>query len=159
MLAKMHRKHTYADFKMQVDFLRSRDPLFSISTDIIVGFPGETLEMFDRTYRAFEECVFDFAYIARYSPRSQTRASQLYLDDIDPQEKARRWDILNTKLKKCITLRAQQMIGRSEQILVTSISRHGDIVGRTRNFKEVFLPADPSIVSGDLVDVRIERLE
>lgn len=69
ILKRMNRKHTFADFKAQVDYLRSRDPLFAISTDIIVGFPGETEEHFQETVEAFQQCEFDFAYIARYSPR------------------------------------------------------------------------------------------
>ncbi len=69
VLQNMNRKHTFEDFRLQIEYLRSRDPLFSISTDIIVGFPGETEEQFQETVRAFEICDFDFAFIARYSPR------------------------------------------------------------------------------------------
>ncbi len=77
LLKKMNRKHTYDDFKSQVAYLRSRDPLFGISTDIIVGFPGETEEQFENTMKAFRECEFDYAYIARYSPRKQTYAAKM----------------------------------------------------------------------------------
>lgn len=69
VLKNMNRKHTFKDFRLQVEYLRSYNPLFSISTDIIVGFPGETEEQFQETARAFEICEFDFAFIARYSPR------------------------------------------------------------------------------------------
>lgn len=77
LLKKMNRKHSYDDFKSQVDYLRSRDSLFGISTDIIVGFPGETEEQFENTVKAFQECEFDYAYIARYSPRKQTYAAKM----------------------------------------------------------------------------------
>lgn len=77
LLKKMNRKHSYDDFKSQVDYLRSRDPLFGISTDVIVGFPGETDEQFENTMKAFRECEFDYAYIARYSPRKQTYAAKM----------------------------------------------------------------------------------
>lgn len=77
LLKKMNRKHTYDDFRSQVDYLRSRDSLFGISTDIIVGFPGETEEQFENTVKAFRECEFDYAYIARYSPRKQTYAAKM----------------------------------------------------------------------------------
>lgn len=76
-LKRMNRKHTYEDFRTMVEYLRSRDPLFSVSTDIIVGFPGETEEQFDATVTAFRECDFDFAYIARYSPRAHTYAAKM----------------------------------------------------------------------------------
>lgn len=69
VLKRMNRKHAYADFKAQIDYLRSKDPRFSVSTDIIVGFPGETEEEFQATLRAMEECAFDFVYLARYSAR------------------------------------------------------------------------------------------
>lgn len=69
LLKRMNRKHTYEDFKEKVQYLRKKDPLFSISTDIIVGFSGETEEMFEATLKAFDECVFDFSYNARYSIR------------------------------------------------------------------------------------------
>ncbi|HBB26886.1 TPA: hypothetical protein DCZ36_00115, partial [Candidatus Gracilibacteria bacterium] len=77
VLRNMNRKHTFEDFRLQVEYLRSRDPLFSISTDIIVGFPGETEEQFQETVRAFEICDFDFAFIARYSPRRGTQAAEM----------------------------------------------------------------------------------
>jgi len=69
MLKKMNRRHTYEDFKEMIQYLRKKDPFFAISTDIIVGFSGETEADFLATLRAFEECEFDFAYIARYSVR------------------------------------------------------------------------------------------
>lgn len=108
-LKRMNRKHTYEDFKVMVEYLRSRDPLFSISTDIIVGFPGETESQFENTVRAFRECDFDFAYIARYSPRAHTYASQMP-DAVDHQEKARRWNILNDELKASLSRRNKLMI-------------------------------------------------
>jgi tRNA A37 methylthiotransferase MiaB len=83
----MNRKHTYEDFKVQVEYLRSHDPLFSISTDIIVGFPGETEEEFQATVRAMQECQFDFAYIARYSPRSGTSATDTMEDEYQQRRK------------------------------------------------------------------------
>ena len=119
VLKRMNRKHTYTDFKTQVEYLRSRDPLFAISTDIIVGFPSETEEEFQETVRAMEEIQFDFAYIARYSPRSGTTADNLYPDDIPAAEKARRWTILNDILGKSIQSRAELLLGREEDILIS----------------------------------------
>lgn len=119
MLKKMNRKHTYADFRIQVEYLRSKNPLFSISTDIIVGFPGETEEEFQATATAMRECQFDFAFIARYSPRSGTVATERYEDDISPGEKARRWNILNDILRESVWSRNALMVGRIEDILIS----------------------------------------
>ena len=115
----MNRKHTYTDFKSQVEYLRSRDPLFSISTDIIVGFPGETEAEFQMTALAMRECQFDYAFIARYSPRSGTIATMKYEDDISPEEKARRWTILNDILRETVKSRNLLMVGREEEILIS----------------------------------------
>lgn len=115
----MNRKHTYHDFRTQVEYLRSRDCTFAISTDIIVGFPGETEEEFQETIRAMEEIQFDFAYIARYSPRSGTIADQQYEDDISSDEKTRRWTILNDILGESIKNRAEMLLGREEDILIS----------------------------------------
>ncbi len=159
MLKKMNRKHTYADFKAQVDYLRARDPLFSISTDIIVGFPWETEEEFQATVTSMHECQFDFAFIARYSPRSGTIATTKYEDDITPDEKARRWTILNDILRMTAKNRNLLMVGREEEILISGEGKDDTWVGRTRNFKEVFIPKDEDIKVWDLVKVKITESE
>jgi tRNA A37 methylthiotransferase MiaB len=65
------------------------------------------------------ECDFDFAYIARYSPRSGTFAYEKYTDNVSPQEKAHRWNILNDLLGESVLKRSQMMIGKQEEILIS----------------------------------------
>lgn len=120
ILKKMNRKHTYEQFRDMALYLRSRDPLFGISTDIIVGFPGETEEQFERTLQAFRECQFDFAYIARYSPRNLTYAAKMP-NQVPAEIKAERWDRLNSLMYEIIQARNQLMLGREEVILVSKI--------------------------------------
>jgi tRNA-2-methylthio-N6-dimethylallyladenosine synthase len=159
LLKKMNRKHSYDDFKSQVDYLRSRDPLFGISTDVIVGFPGETEEQFENTMKAFRECQFDYAYIARYSPRKQTYAAKM-AHHIPAEVKAQRWDRLNSLMFEIIQKRNELMIGLEEVILVSKIDEEdGAISGRTRNFKEVYLPKNEKIQLGDLIPVKITGLD
>ncbi len=157
MLSRMNRKHTYRDFKAQLDYLRARDPLFSISTDIIVGFPWETEEEFQSTVTAMHECQFDYAFIARYSPRSGTIATTKYEDDISPEEKARRWTILNDILRVTAKDRNLLMVGREEEILISGGGKDETWVGRTRNWKEVFISKFllGKGGEGDLVPVKI----
>ena len=143
---------------MQLDYLRAHDPLFSISTDIIVGFPGETEEQFQETVRAFELCEFDFAFIARYSPRRGTRATDSMEDTVSMEEKARRWDILNTILYTSVQKRNALMIGRTEEVLISAREKDEQLVGRTRNFKEVYIADDGKIQIGDLVQVHITEM-
>ncbi|MDD3120411.1 MAG: MiaB/RimO family radical SAM methylthiotransferase [Candidatus Gracilibacteria bacterium] len=159
VLKRMNRKHTVEDFREMVNYLRKKDPLFAISTDIIVGFPDETEEEFEDTCHVFEELEFDFAYIARYSERFGTYASNHLKNNVSDQEKARRWDILNTLLKKNIEKRSKLMIGREEDILITAKSKKHGIAGRTRNFKEVFVDYDEKINIGDMVKVKIAELD
>ncbi len=159
VLRKMNRKHTFEDFRQQVAYLRAQNPLFSISTDIIVGFPGETEEQFQETVRAFEECGFDFAFIARYSPRRGTQATDIMEDDIPMKEKARRWDILNTLLYKSVKKRNELMLGRTEELLVSGREKDGQLMGRTRNFKEVYIEDDGKIQISDLVNIKITELD
>ncbi|MDR2640498.1 MAG: radical SAM protein [Candidatus Peribacteria bacterium] len=118
MLKKMNRKHTYEDFKKIVTYLREKDPNFAISTDIIVGFSGETEEMFESTLKAFDELEFDFSYNARYSTRDGTLASKLYPDNIPETEKSKRWHILNDKLLETLTKRNKIMLGKIEKVLI-----------------------------------------
>ncbi|MBP7806701.1 MiaB/RimO family radical SAM methylthiotransferase [Candidatus Gracilibacteria bacterium] len=159
LLKKMNRKHSYDDFKSQVEYLRSRDLLFGISTDVIVGFPGETEEQFENTMKAFRECQFDYAYIARYSPRKETYAAKMP-GHVPAEIKAQRWDRLNTLMYEIIQERNQLMIGREEVILVSKIDEeNGTISGRTRNFREVFIEKNEKIILGDLVPVKILELD
>ncbi len=159
LLKKMNRKHTYEDFKTMVKYLRSRNPLFGISTDIIVGFPGETDEQFEKTMQAFRECQFDFAYIARYSPRKQTYAAKMS-HQISADIKAHRWDTLNSLMYEIIQKRNDSMIGREEAVMVHQYdAEHQIFSGRTRNFKEVFIPASNGIKIGDIVPVKITDMD
>lgn len=157
MLKRMNRKHTYEDFKKQVDYLRSRDPFFSISTDIIVWFSGETEDMFDETIKAFKECEFDFTYNARYSVRTWTIASKIYPDDVSDEVKANRWHLLNEELLKSITKRNTSMLWKIEEILI-SWQKDEYFFGRTRNFKEVYFIAE-NVSIWDIVNVKIIELD
>jgi len=159
MLKRMNRKHSYDKFKSQVEYLRSKDPLFSISTDIIVGYSWETEEMFQETVKAFKEIEFDFVYIARYSVRPGTIASKIYPDDVPDKVKAERWHILNSMLLESVQKRNKLMIGREEEILISG-ERDDRWFGRTRNFKEVFFAktSDDTKV-GDIVKVKIEKID
>jgi len=158
MLKKMNRKHTYEDFKNKVDYLRKKDKFFAISTDIIVGFSGETDDMFQDTVKAMKEIEFDFAYLARYSVRKGTLASKMYPDDVPQEVKAERWHILNNVLEKSVKSRNKLMLDREEIIL---ISRQDEnyLYWRTRNFKEVKIIKNNNFKIWDLVKVKILRIE
>lgn len=158
ILKKMNRKHTYNDFKTQVEYLRNKDPLFAISTDIIVWFPWETEENFWNTVKSMIELEFDFAYIARYSERFWTSASKNLKDNIPYSIKAKRWHILNDLLEKSVKKRSELLIWKTEEILISGIWKSNKFYGRTRNFKEVFFNQKPWVKIGDIVKVKINKL-
>ena len=98
ILKKMRRPYTVEQFKALVRKIREKIPEIKLSTDIIVGFPGETKEQFENTIKLMEEIKFDVAYIAKYSPRPGTAAFYLK-DDVPWQEKKQRENILRSLLK------------------------------------------------------------
>lgn len=108
---------------------------------------------------AMRECQFDFAFIARYNPRSGTVATDRFSDDISAEEKARRWTILNDILRDTVHSRNALMVGREEEILISGEGKDETWVGRTRNWKEVFIPKSPNIKIGDLIKVKIIESE
>ncbi len=94
ILKKMNRKYTVAHYKKLIKKIRQKMPRATISTDVIVGFPGETKKQFENTVKLFKEIKFDKAYVSIYSPRPGTAAYKL-IDSISHKEKKRRWEILN----------------------------------------------------------------
>ncbi len=158
ILKKMNRKHKYKDFKDMVFYLRNKDPLFSVSTDIIVWFSWETEKMFEDTIKAFKECEFDFAYNARYSIRKWTIASKLYPDDISDEIKAERWHILNDLLLDNIKKRNKLMLDKTEDVLIYW-KKDSNFFGRTRNFKEIFFKWPENIKIWDIVKVKLLSLD
>ncbi len=157
ILKRMNRKHTYKQFKDMVIYLRSKDHLFSISTDIIIWFSSETEKMFQDTIKAFKECEFDFVYNARYSVRKWTIASKIYPDDISNNIKAKRWHILNDLLLENIKKRNKLMLNRIEEVLVYG-KKNNNYFWRTRNFKEVFFKWK-NIKIGDILKVKLLSLD
>jgi tRNA-2-methylthio-N6-dimethylallyladenosine synthase len=99
ILKKMNRQYTANRYKNLIKKIRKKMPEIKISTDIIVGFPGETKKQFQNTVALCKEIKFDKAYISRYSSRVGTAAFKLK-DDVSPQEKKRRWQILENLINK-----------------------------------------------------------
>ena len=99
ILKKMNRHYTVSHYKNLIKKIRRKIPNTKISTDVIVGFPGETKKQFQNTVKLFKEIKFDKAYIAKYSPRLGTAAAKLK-DGVSQKEKKRRWRILEEIVKK-----------------------------------------------------------
>ncbi|MEK7060783.1 MAG: MiaB/RimO family radical SAM methylthiotransferase [Patescibacteria group bacterium] len=94
VLSRMNRWYTKEEYLTLVKTLKKKIPNITIGTDIIVGFPGETVEQFEETVQLAKEVGFTKAYVAMYSDRPMTAAHKVYTDDVSHEEKKRRWQIL-----------------------------------------------------------------
>ena len=100
ILAKMNRGYTAKQYLTLINQIREKVPQVSFTTDLIVGFPGETEEQFQHTVDICRQINFNIAYINRYSPRPGTISAKLYPDDVHDLEKKRRWQILDEMINR-----------------------------------------------------------
>ena len=135
ILRKMNRHYKISQYKTIIRKIRRKMPEIALSTDIIVGFPGETKRQFENTVKLFEEIKYDMAYIAKYSPRSGTAAAKLK-DDVIPEEKEKRYRILTEILKNSALGKNKKFIGKGTEVLVEK-SKNGFLIGKTRHYKTV----------------------
>lgn len=158
ILKAMRRPYTIEKFKSIIAELRKVRPDMYISTDIIVGFPGETDEDFELTRQAFEEVGFDMAYLFKYSVRPGTTAEPLG-DPISKEQKEQRNQILLEILRKSSLARNEALIGKNEDVLFEGPAKKGDhmFVGRTAGNRVVIVKASPRLI-GQIVPVRFTRV-
>lgn len=100
VLKRMNRSYTKADYLELVNKIKSKIPEVRFSTDIIIGFPGETEEAFEDTVDVCRRVGFEIAYLNKYSPRAGTVSAKIYKNDIPQAEKKRRWNVLNDLVNK-----------------------------------------------------------
>jgi tRNA-2-methylthio-N6-dimethylallyladenosine synthase len=156
VLAAMKRGYTALEYKSIVRRLRAARPDISISSDFIVGFPGETEADFARTIALVEEVGFDASFSFLYSPRPGTPAAEL--SDATPREaKRERLQRLQAALEAQARRISDAMVGTSQRVLVEGTSRKdaAELAGRTANNRVVNFAGAPALV-GRFVDVRIE---
>ncbi len=155
ILKAMRRGYTVEQYIELVNTIQQRIPDVSLSTDIIVGFPGETEEQFGRTYSLIESLRFDVVHVAAYSPRPDTEAAREYRDDVPRAVKKARLaavEALQERIASDINVRLH---GTQVEILVEG-QKKGKWFGRTRSDKLVFFAA-PDDWAGRLAEVRISR--
>ncbi len=135
VLRAMNRPYSVKEYKRIISAVRREIPEITLSTDIIVGFPGETEENFENTKSILREIKYDMAYIARYSPRPQTEAFKLE-DDVSHKEKKRRATELTDLLKKISYEKNKRLIGETVQFLPLQKSG-GFVIGKTKKYKTI----------------------
>ena len=156
ILRAMNRPYTRERYKEIVDALRAVTPDMYFSTDVIVGFPGETEEDFEQTRELFEACNYDMAYIFKYSIRSGTPAAELG-DQIPDTVKEHRNQVLLELLRKNSERRNALLLDTTEEVLVEGPDKTGaHFTGRTRGNRVCVFDASPRLV-GQLVPLRITR--
>ncbi len=155
VLRRMKRFYTRDEYMTLVRKVRERIPFATISTDVIVGFPGETDEDFEQTFELLEEARWDMAYIFMYSPREGTKSAQ-WADSIPAEVKKQRVQRAIARQEVISGEINQTYIGQCHDVLVESISkkRETDVMGRTMGDKCVIFPGDSSLV-GQTVPVQI----
>ncbi|MBC7223480.1 MAG: MiaB/RimO family radical SAM methylthiotransferase [Anaerolineae bacterium] len=152
VLRRMVRRYTVEDYKRLVEAIREQVPGAALATDVIVGFPGETVTEFEETLRLLQEVRFDVVHVAAYSPRPGTAAARLP-DDVPPEEKERRRRAVEELQEEIAREINQRLVGQVVEVLVEDRHR-GKWRGRTRTNKLVFL-SDARDLRGRLVSARI----
>jgi tRNA-2-methylthio-N6-dimethylallyladenosine synthase len=157
VLRRMKRGYVVEHYRQLIGRLRARMPEIGLSTDIIVGFPGESEREFEQTLRMLDEFRFDVVHVAMYSARPGTVAATEMVDDIPREEKRRRLHEVEALQKQIATGINARYLGRTVDVLVEGTAK-GRWYGRTRTNKLVHF-ASESPIAGQLVDVAITATE
>ena len=155
ILTQMKRKHTALEYKAIIHKLQAIRPDMTISSDFIIGFPGETEQDFADTMDLIAEVGFDLSYSFIYSARPGTPAASLP-DDVPMETKKERLKILQMRINQQAQSISRKMVGSIQQVLVTGPSRKdpGQLSGRTINNRVVNFRGDSSFI-GDFINVTI----
>ena len=155
VLHRMNRRYTIEKYLEIVDYIRGKDPDFSLTTDLIVGFPNETDEEFRQTLDIVKKVRYDNIYSFIYSRRSGTKAAEMP-DATSEEEKSRRMRELLEVQREVSTEHYKRFIGRTMRVLVDDVSKKkkGFLTGKSNEFIIVEFEGDSSLI-GNFVDVEI----
>jgi tRNA-2-methylthio-N6-dimethylallyladenosine synthase len=155
VLARMKRGHTILEYKQKIRKLREVRPDISLSSDFIVGFPGETDKDFEQLMNLIADIGFDQSFSFIFSARPGTPAANLE-DDTPMDVKKQRLQILQARINQQAMQISQEMVGTTQRVLVEKISKKSarQVSGRTENMRWVNFDAEPSCI-GQFVDVLI----
>jgi tRNA-2-methylthio-N6-dimethylallyladenosine synthase len=156
ILMAMKRGHTALEYKSKIRRLRKIRPHISISSDFIIGFPGESEADFAATMKLVEDIGFDTSFSFVYSARPGTPAADLP-DNTDEDTKKQRLQILQSRINQNAQRISRTMVGNQEKILVTGVSRKdpGQLQGRTENNRVVNFACDDHRLIGDFATVEV----
>ncbi len=155
ILKAMRRGYTVEYFRELVNTIRQYIPQISLSTDIIVGFPGESDEQFEHTYSLLEDIAFDMVHVAVYSPRPGTLAWRKYKDDIPVEVKKKRFNKIEQLQEYIAGEKNSSYQGKIVKVLVEG-KKKGKWYGRSRNDKLTFFEEE-SDCEGKILAVKVEK--
>ena len=155
VLAAMKRNYTALEYKSIIRKLRAARPDLSLSTDFIVGFPGETEEDYEKTMKLIDDVGFDASFSFLYSSRPGTPAAEL-ADDTPDELKTARLMRLQKRIEEQASAISEAMVGSVQRVLVESLSKKSgeELAGRTDNNRIVNFVGNPRLIHS-FVDVRI----
>jgi tRNA-2-methylthio-N6-dimethylallyladenosine synthase len=154
ILGQMKRGHTAIEYKSKIRNLKKIRPDISLSSDFIIGFPGETEEDFNNTMKLIDEVGFDKSFSFIYSKRPGTIASSLP-DDVKSSVKKHRLSLIQDKLNKNTEEISKSMIGSIQKVLVEGLSKKGETLsGRTENMRTAHFIGNSDLI-GKIVSVKI----
>jgi len=159
VLKKMYRGYTRARYLEKINMVRDKIPDLAITSDLIVGFPGETEEDFEQTLDLVKLAGFDAAFCYSYSVRPDTKAQLLFKDTVTEKEKRIRLQKLIDLVRQTALARADRFVGRTMEVLVEGPSRlqPNHLTGRIRHNTVVNFAGHSPIKPGMLIPVKIER--
>jgi tRNA-2-methylthio-N6-dimethylallyladenosine synthase len=157
VLAAMHRGYTAARYLEKLAAARAAVPDLAVTTDIIVGFPAETDDDFERTLEVVAEAQYDSAYTFLFSPRPGTEAAAMGEQFVAPEVAADRFERLRVVVERSALQKHEARIGRVEEVVVEGPSKRDASVltGRTRQNKLVHFRADDALGAGTFADVQV----
>ena len=154
ILTLMKRGHTALEYKSKIRKLRKIRPDISISSDFIIGFPGETDEDFNNTMALINDITFDKSFSFIYSARPGTPAAS-YPDDVDMRVKKERLALVQKTIDESTETISKAMIGSVQKVLVENkAKKDNNLFGRTENMRNMHFKGDASLI-GQIVDVKI----
>lgn len=156
VLRRMRRFYTIDSYLKKMEMVRKYCPEIALSTDIIVGFPGESRKDFEATMRVLREVEFDNVYSFKYSVRPYTRSAK-WLDDVSAEEKSERIQELQSLQKEISLKKYKGDIGKDIEVMLEGPSKSNSEywTGRSRKNRVVHVPARPYYQSGQIIFVRI----
>jgi tRNA-2-methylthio-N6-dimethylallyladenosine synthase len=156
IIKEMNRHYTVSEYLSKVEKIREAMPNVTLTTDVMVGYPGETVKDFEETVSVMKKARFDMAFTALYSPRPGAKSAEM-VDDVTIQEKKRRDKILIATVAETVAENNQVFKGRVERVLVDE-HKGGNYYGRTAGYKVVEIKTDQPLEIGQFYDVLIETV-